>query len=79
MLNRFQVVLKFPSWVLIGLVRLYQKFLSPLLGAQCRFTPSCSQYYIEAVKKYGAIVGSFKGAYRILRCNPWNRGGHDPP
>jgi len=74
-----QSVVRLPGWILIGIVRLYQIFLSPFLGANCRFTPSCSAYFIEAVKKYGAVRGSFKGAWRILRCNPWNPGGEDPP
>ncbi|MED5576188.1 MAG: membrane protein insertion efficiency factor YidD, partial [Planctomycetota bacterium] len=49
------------------------------LGANCRFHPSCSQYTIEAIEKYGVVRGILKGAYRILRCNPWNPGGDDPP
>ena len=72
-------IIRIPGMILIGLVRLYQLFISPMIGPRCRFTPSCSQYYIEAVKKYGAIRGSLKGAWRIIRCNPWNKGGYDPP
>lgn len=68
-----------PSNVLIGLVRLYQIALSPLLGRNCRFDPTCSQYFILAVQKYGAIYGTIKGTWRILRCNPFCRGGEDPP
>jgi uncharacterized protein len=68
-----------PGTVMIGLVRLYQIFLSPLLGRQCRFDPTCSEYFILAVRKYGAVLGAWKGAWRILRCNPFCRGGHDPP
>lgn len=60
-------------------VRFYQKAISPWLGANCRFHPSCSQYTIEAIEKYGVVQGIIKGAYRILRCNPWNPGGDDPP
>lgn len=60
-------------------VRFYQKAISPWLGANCRFHPSCSQYTIEAIEKYGVVRGIIKGAYRILRCNPWNPGGDDPP
>lgn len=79
-MKRFlHAVIKIPSWLLVGLVRLYQIFLSPIFGRQCRFTPTCSHYFIGAVKKYGAIRGSLKGAYRIVRCNPWNPGGEDPP
>ena len=72
-------LLDFPSTFLIFGVRLYQIFLSPFLGRWCRFTPSCSNYFIQAVRKYGAIRGSWKGAWRIVRCNPFCEGGHDPP
>jgi len=75
----WQALVDLPAWILIGVVRLYQIFLSPLLGAHCRFSPSCSAYFIRAVKKYGAIKGSLMGAWRICRCNPWNPGGYDPP
>jgi putative membrane protein insertion efficiency factor len=61
------------------LVRLYQLTLSPILGRQCRFTPTCSNYMIQAVLNYGAAVGFCKGVWRILRCNPFCRGGYDPP
>ena len=62
----------------IALVRCYQKCLSPLLPNTCRFTPSCSQYMIEAIQKRGFVVGVCKGLLRILRCNPFFPGGHDP-
>lgn len=70
------------SKLAIGMIRVYQRFVSPLLvswlGAQCRFTPSCSQYTIEAIEKHGAIKGVFYGAYRIARCQPFCKGGYDP-
>lgn len=68
-----------PSLVLIGCVRLYQIFLSPIMGRFCRFQPTCSNYYIQAVRKYGPVVGSWKGALRICRCHPFHPGGYDPP
>jgi hypothetical protein len=68
-----------PSWLLIAGVRLYQIFLSPVLGRQCRFQPTCSQYFILAVKKYGAVRGSCRGVLRICRCHPFHPGGYDPP
>jgi len=68
-----------PSWTLILLVRVYQFTLSPLIGRQCRFQPTCSRYFIGAVKKHGALRGSLRGALRILRCHPWHPGGYDPP
>jgi len=67
------------STVLIGCVRLYQIFLSPIFGRQCRFQPTCSHYYIGAVQKYGPVRGSLKGLWRICRCNPFCQGGVDPP
>lgn len=68
-----------PGEFLIFLVRIYQWTLSPLIGRQCRFQPTCSHYYIGAVRKYGAIRGSWKGLIRIIRCNPWGGSGYDPP
>ncbi len=68
-----------PAAILIAMVRVYQIVLSPLLGAHCRFEPTCSAYFIEAVRKYGAIRGSLRGLWRICRCNPFCRGGCDPP
>ena len=68
-----------PSLFLIGGVRLYQVFLGPFFGGRCRFHPSCSHYFIQAVKKYGAVSGAFRGVWRILRCHPWSEGGIDPP
>lgn len=68
-----------PSWTLLVAVRLYQMFISPLLGPRCRFTPTCSEYFILSVKKYGAIRGAFRGVLRICRCHPWHPGGYDPP
>jgi putative membrane protein insertion efficiency factor len=64
---------------LITLVRGYQVLLRPILPAVCRFEPSCSEYFIQAVRKYGPLRGACKGAWRICRCNPFGRGGYDPP
>jgi putative membrane protein insertion efficiency factor len=75
-----------PSWpgriliaLLIGLIRVYQFTLSPLLGNVCRFEPSCSRYMVEALRKYGLLRGLAKGLRRLSRCHPWNPGGYDPP
>ena len=65
--------------VLIGLVRAYQAVLRPVLPSVCRFEPSCSEYFIQAVQKYGPLRGPWKGAGRICRCNPFCQGGFDPP
>jgi len=68
-----------PVTGLVLAVRGYQLLISPWLGNNCRFTPSCSQYFIEAVLKHGAIRGSWRGLRRILRCHPFHPGGYDPP
>ena len=75
----WQIVLRLPGFLAILLVRTYQKVLSPLLGPNCRFHPTCSEYFIQAVRKYGFVVGAAKGLRRITRCHPGNPGGHDPP
>ncbi len=62
----------------IFFVRLYQKFISPLKPPCCRFTPTCSQYAIEAFREWGLIAGLGLAIWRILRCNPFSRGGYDP-
>ena len=67
------------STFLIAGVRCYQACLRPILPAVCRFHPSCSEYFIEAVQKYGPLRGAYRGCKRICRCNPWTVGGYDPP
>jgi putative membrane protein insertion efficiency factor len=69
----------FFSQLVILPVRLYQVTLSPLLGRHCRFEPTCSHYFIGAVRKYGPLRGTLKGLWRICRCNPWGGSGYDPP
>ena len=69
---------KYVKKFMIFLIRIYQKFISPLFGAHCIFYPTCSQYFIQALEKYGVIKGSYLGIKRILRCHPWNKGGYDP-
>jgi putative membrane protein insertion efficiency factor len=66
------------SGIFIALIKLYQWTLSPLLGAQCRYTPTCSAYGIEAIKKHGAFKGGWLTLKRIASCNPWGGHGHDP-
>ncbi len=65
--------------VLIAVVRCYQLVLRPILPSVCRFQPSCSEYFILAIQKYGPLRGSWRGACRICRCHPFHRGGFDPP
>ncbi len=64
--------------VFIGIIRLYQIGVSPIFGANCRFSPTCSQYAIEAIGKHGALWGAWYAVRRILRCQPFNKGGYDP-
>ena len=64
--------------VLIRLIHLYRRLLSPLIGQQCRFEPSCSRYTEQAIELYGPWRGSWMGIKRILRCQPFCKGGHDP-
>ena len=64
--------------LLVLCARAYQRLLSPLLPPMCRFRPSCSQYFIEAVQVRGVLVGTLMGLWRILRCNPLSKGGYDP-
>jgi putative membrane protein insertion efficiency factor len=64
--------------ILIFLVKAYKKYISPILPKSCRFYPTCSEYAMGAINKYGVLKGSIKSIYRILRCNPLNKGGYDP-
>jgi putative membrane protein insertion efficiency factor len=64
--------------LLIFLIRCYQRLISPVLPPRCRFDPSCSAYAIEAIQKKGILRGALLAAWRLLRCNPFCRGGHDP-
>jgi putative membrane protein insertion efficiency factor len=64
--------------VLLFLLRIYKALISPLLPPSCRFTPTCSEYAMEAIKKYGALRGSYMGLRRLLRCHPFHSGGYDP-
>jgi len=66
------------AWPLLMLVQLYRWTISPLLGANCRFEPTCSRYTIEALQKYGAFRGTVLAAKRIARCHPWGSSGYDP-
>ena len=75
----FHYLLRLPGAVLVLLVRAYQLLISPWLGPRCRYVPTCSEYFVLAVEKYGAIKGTCKGVWRVCRCHPWSKGGYDPP
>jgi len=65
--------------LLVGLIWVYQRTVSPMLGNACRFEPSCSRYMVECLRKYGLFRGLAKGLRRVSRCHPWDPGGYDPP
>jgi uncharacterized protein len=67
-----------PARALMGLIRVYQRFLSPLFGGRCRYYPTCSAYAAEAISRHGALRGSWLAVRRIARCHPWHEGGVDP-
>jgi len=67
-----------PRLVVVGLIRVYQKLVSPRLGANCRYQPTCSSYAAEAIDRFGVVRGSWLGIKRIGRCHPLRPGGHDP-
>jgi putative membrane protein insertion efficiency factor len=59
-------------------IRLYQLVISPALGSRCKYEPSCSRYAVQAIRRYGVARGLVLAGWRLLRCNPWSHGGHDP-
>jgi uncharacterized protein len=67
-----------PRRAAVGVLRLYQLLVSPLLGPRCRFVPSCSAYTSEAIRRYGVLGGLWRGLGRVLRCHPFHPGGFDP-
>ena len=67
-----------PKRIMLGMIRFYRRFISPMFPPCCRFTPTCSAYALEAIQKYGALKGGYLAVCRILRCNPFHPGGYDP-
>ncbi|NJD03939.1 MAG: membrane protein insertion efficiency factor YidD [Ruminiclostridium sp.] len=65
-------------WILTGLIKLYRKWISPLKKPSCRFYPTCSQYALDAIGRYGSLKGSWLALKRILKCHPFHPGGYDP-
>jgi putative membrane protein insertion efficiency factor len=74
----FTSVWRLPRYLLILLVKAYRLLLSPWLGSSCRFTPTCSAYSLQALQEYGAVHGTYLTLHRLVRCQPWCDGGHDP-
>jgi putative membrane protein insertion efficiency factor len=72
------MLLQILSWPFIFLIKLYQRIISPWLGPSCRYTPTCSEYGVQALKKYGAVKGLWLTVKRIARCHPWGGQGADP-
>lgn len=66
------------KYIMIRMIRFYQKYLSPLKSTKCPYYPTCSQYGLEAIQKYVAVKGGLLALWRILRCNPFSKGGYDP-
>lgn len=64
--------------IFIFSIKMYQKYISPMKSTKCPYFPSCSQYGLEAIEKYGALKGGFMALWRIIRCNPFSKGGYDP-
>jgi uncharacterized protein len=66
------------KWLMLRFIRGYQIVLSPMLGDTCKYYPSCSEYAMQAITKFGILRGLVLAGWRLLRCNPWSRGGYDP-
>ncbi|HEY8458832.1 MAG TPA: membrane protein insertion efficiency factor YidD [Blastocatellia bacterium] len=66
------------KWIAVHLLKFYKYVISPMLPPACRFTPTCSEYAVEAIGKYGFVKGSWMGAKRLSRCHPFSQGGYDP-
>ena len=79
MTRAFDLIWRLPRLALVGVVRFYQGAISPWLPPTCRYSPTCSEYAVQALREYGAVRGSVLATWRILRCNPWGGHGHDPP
>ena len=71
--------MKIITYLLIYMIKFYQLFISPLFPNSCKFNPTCSSYFIESLKRYGVIKGSYKSFIRILKCNPWFGAGSNDP
>ena len=77
-MKRFEWIRRLPARAILGLIRFYRRFISPMFPPSCRFMPTCSEYAMEAVQKYGALKGGYLAVRRILKCHPFHPGGYDP-
>ncbi len=77
-MNVLKKILRIPARGAMMLIRMYQNTLSPIIGRQCRFTPTCSEYTHQAIDQFGLLRGSWRGLKRIAKCNPFHKGGYDP-
>ena len=77
-IDGLSLIIRLPSLAVIGLIQLYRRFISPVTPPSCRFTPTCSRYAVDALRRYGLFKGAWLAAWRVLRCNPFTRGGYDP-
>lgn len=75
LMRRLEFIMK---KIFVFIIKFYQKYISPMKRTRCPYTPSCSQYGLEAIEKYGVIKGGWLAVWRILRCNPFSKGGYDP-
>lgn len=71
-------IMRIPATIVTMAIRFYQRFISPMTPPSCRFQPTCSQYALTSIERYGLIKGGWMGLKRVGRCHPWNPGGHDP-
>lgn len=76
-MNKLEKIIKLPRKIVISLIKFYQLCISPRIGSHCKYYPTCSEYTKQAVDKYGIIKGSLLGIIRILKCNPFSKGGVD--
>ncbi len=78
MVQMHKYILTIPEKFIILLIKTYKKYVSPLLPCACRFTPTCSEYMLQAIQLHGVLKGVYLGVKRLLRCHPWGKSGYDP-
>ena len=76
--SALMLLTRLPSLLLVALIQFYRRFVSPFTPPSCRFTPTCSRYAVDALRRYGVLRGGWLATWRVLRCNPFHPGGYDP-